>query len=485
MESTYTSTEARRKLKASTSTFKRLVDSGKIRKITPPNKKQGMYLKEDVDKIAKEMQPFAQTATRKGKKLTTTVDWQKISDLPAILKLDLEVYHETIVGDIGLYISWERKNPKITLISFESGNRENILAYLSLVPLPEQVIVSILSGEREELSISPDEIETYDRKGGYTLLAESAVTHPHHPEQLTHVLREALRFWCDQYPDRYIEKIYAQAATQAGDILVRKLFFSPLYDLSDDAYVLDLRRPGIAQPIRVFQECLQHKEENQSNKLSFLNERAASNFRRAMKQDIPTCVELSKKTFPTLHQGIASAETRLAWMERNPDICYVSAFKDKIVGYTTILPLEQEKIERILRNEDFVKDIKPEEIKPFDKKTPVDIYIMTMVTDPGLSRTEKRTYGSSMVRGLENVIIDLGKRSVPIKNLFARSDTPDGIRILRKMGFMEILSTTDMRNFVINVEESGIPLIQEYKEALAKSRQKTRELSTTPKTITS
>ncbi len=166
MEPLYTSTEARKKLKVSTSTFKRLVDSGKIRKVIPPNKKNGMYIKEDVDRIIEETLPFARNTGKK--KLNTTVDWQKISDLPAILKLDLEVYHEAIVGDINLYISWEMKNPKITLISYETNNRENILAYLSLVPLPEQVITSILRGDREELSISPDEIETYEHKGAYT-----------------------------------------------------------------------------------------------------------------------------------------------------------------------------------------------------------------------------------------------------------------------------------------------------------------------------
>ncbi len=466
MEPLYTSTEARKKLKVSTSTFKRLVDSGKIRKVIPPNKKNGMYIKEDVDRVIEETLPFTQN-TGKQKRLSTTVDWQKISDLPAILKLDLEVYHEAIVGDINLYISWEMKNPKITLISYETNNRENILAYLSLVPLPEQVIMSILRGEREELSIHPDEVETYERKGAYTLLAESIVTHPDHPEQLNHLLREALYFWCDQYPDRYIEKIYAQAATDDGDMLIRKLFFSPLYNLADNAYVLDLRKPGIAKPIRVFQDCLQQKKESQRDKLSFLKDREVSNFKRATKQDIPFCVELSKKTFPNLSQGIASAQTRIAWMERNPDICYVSKYQGKVVGYTTILPLEQDKIERILSNEDFVKDIKPEEIKPFDSKTPVDIYIMTMVTDPNLSRVQKRTFGANMVRKLEEVILGLGKRGVSINNLYARSDTPDGVRILRKMGFMEIPSVTSLRNFVINVEESGVPLIQEYKVLLA------------------
>jgi hypothetical protein len=267
MESLYSSTEARNKLNMSTSTFKRNVDSGKIRKITPPNKKQGKYLKEDVDKLAKEMKPFAYVTNhrkapgRKKKILTTSVDWQKISDLPAVLKLDLEVYHEKFVGDINLYIAWEKKNPKITLISFESTNRENILAYLSIIPLPEEVILSILKGERGEHSIRPEEIETYKRKGGYALLAESAVTHPEHPEQLNHILRAALDFWCEQYPERYIEKIYAQAASEQGDILIRKLFFSPLYNIADNAYVLDLRRPGISILIRRFQQALTEKQE--------------------------------------------------------------------------------------------------------------------------------------------------------------------------------------------------------------------------------
>jgi hypothetical protein len=272
MEQLYTSSEARSRLNASTSTFKRLIDSGKIRKITPPNRKQGMYVKEDVDKIAEEMRPFTNSMSRKGpqrgkkKELATTVDWQKISDLPAILKLDLKVYQENIVGDVGLYISWEKKNPKITLLSFESDNREHVLAYISLVPLPEQVILSILKGERPELSIHADEVETYERKGGYTLLAESVVIDPDYPEQLNIVLREVLTFWCKQYPERYIEKIYADAATENGDKLARKLYFSPLYNLSDTAYVLDLRKPGIAKAVKTFQECLKERENQLKDK---------------------------------------------------------------------------------------------------------------------------------------------------------------------------------------------------------------------------
>src|SRR6266699_5594139 len=131
---------------------------------------------------------------------------------------------------------------------------------MSLVPLPEQIILSILKGERPELSIHADEVETYERKGGYTLLAESVVIDPDHLEQLNNILRAVLNYWCQQYPERYIEKIYADAATDHGDMLARKLYFSPLYYISDTAYVLDLRKPGISKVVRNFQECLKQKE---------------------------------------------------------------------------------------------------------------------------------------------------------------------------------------------------------------------------------
>jgi len=267
MEDVYTSGEARKILGVSTSTFKTYVDNGRIRKITPPGKTQGFYVKEDVDKLARERAPFLQMekSVKRGKRekagpIKTDVDWMKPSDLPAILKLDYVVYQEDIVGDIGLYVSWYKKNPKITLLAFERGNRDNVLAYISLVPLPEQAILSILKEDRSELTISPNEVEPYDRPGGYTLLAESVVTHPEHPEQLYHVIQSALEFWYEQYPEKYIEKIYAQAFSDEGDILIRKLYFSPLYNLSDRAYVLDLNKRGASKLIRSFQESLEQKE---------------------------------------------------------------------------------------------------------------------------------------------------------------------------------------------------------------------------------
>src|SRR5205807_1143699 len=82
-----------------------------------------------------------------------------------------------------------KKNPHLTFTAFDASDRSKVLAYISLIPLSEEVIFQILRGEREETSITPDEIETYDREGEYTLLAEGVVAHPEHPEMISTALR--------------------------------------------------------------------------------------------------------------------------------------------------------------------------------------------------------------------------------------------------------------------------------------------------------
>ncbi len=253
----------------SANTFYRHAREGKIRKTLPELRERGaLYNESDIKGIIRKKIGSSESGKTHGEErqqVATEVAWQKISDLPAVLKLDLQVYKDNLVGDIGLYISWAKKNTKITLLSFESGNRDTVLAYISLVPLHEKVILSVLKGERKEISIHPDEVESYERKGEYTLLAESIVIHPDHPEQLNKVLGAVLDYWCQQYPDRYIKKIYADATSEHGDILIRKLFFSPLYDVSDTAYVLDLRKPGISRVVKRFQECLEAKSREHDN----------------------------------------------------------------------------------------------------------------------------------------------------------------------------------------------------------------------------
>ena len=44
---------------------------------------------------------------------------------------------------------------------------------------------------------------------------------------------------------------------------------------------------------------------------------------------------------------------------------------------------------------------------------------------------------------------------------------PDGIRIMKGIGFTEIEPLTpERRTFIINIKESGIPFVLKYKQAL-------------------
>lgn len=233
------------------------VKSGQIAKEPKSPKRNARYSVADILKI-KEM-----LASKKRTKKATEVmvDWIGVDDVLTSLQLDYRVYgSEVFLADLSYYAERVRKNPHVALAVFESPKRDRILAYISLLPLPEQTILEILRGDRHETAISTQEIETYERKGGYTLLAESVVTDPKHPEQLNTLLHHLMSYWCEQYPDRYIKKIYAQAESEQGDILIQKLFLAPLENLASNAYVLNLTRPGASRFIRRFQECIRQKQ---------------------------------------------------------------------------------------------------------------------------------------------------------------------------------------------------------------------------------
>ena len=130
---------------------------------------------------------------------------------------------------------------------------------MSVAASASTVILQILSNQREETSIEADEIETYDQPGGYILLANSAAIHPDRPDLLHRLLRHIMSYWLEQYPDRYIKKIYAQAVSAPGEMLVQHLFMTPRPDLAYNAYELDIARPSASKIIRNFKQQLEQK----------------------------------------------------------------------------------------------------------------------------------------------------------------------------------------------------------------------------------
>lgn len=241
------------------------VRTGQIRRDPSVKTRPTRYNTQDILAIREKRQQRRQKQSGKSRKTPTrpaigVIDWVHLNDMPNILKLVFAVFGEDYPGGIDRSIAWLRRNPQLTLAAFVAQDRTEVLAYLTLLPLPEEVILEMLRQGQRPATIQAEKIETYERTGTYVLFAESIVAHPKHPEQITLLLRHWMRFWCDRYPERQVEKIYAQATNQQSDILIQKLFFAPRYDLAENAFVLDLRRPGASQLVRRFQQCLVSKQ---------------------------------------------------------------------------------------------------------------------------------------------------------------------------------------------------------------------------------
>ncbi|HLG65483.1 MAG TPA: hypothetical protein VKY19_26370 [Ktedonosporobacter sp.] len=99
MQNLYTASEARKKLGGiAGESLKRLVANGQIRKVLPPgHTKRGLYVKEDVDKLAAAMEQFMEiySLTEKKEK-PELVQAQSEEDIEATIKIDRQYFGDQI-----------------------------------------------------------------------------------------------------------------------------------------------------------------------------------------------------------------------------------------------------------------------------------------------------------------------------------------------------------------------------------------------------
>jgi hypothetical protein len=187
------------------------------------------------------------------------------------------------------------------------------------------------------------------------------------------------------------------------------------------------------------------------------------------REDMPEVARLLMELFG----GEDSTERRLSWLGKNPEIAFLLRSKGQIVGCVFVLPLTSHKIEAILSDPQphSTSTITPDDIQAIVPGEPVYFYVVSMGVKPGVTDVAKRTRGEILIRGLLRYLLDLGKRGVPVKLIATRTASRDGVNLLRRAGFTEIETNTLARNFIIEVERSGLPFIMRYKRALTEGKQ--------------
>lgn len=184
-------------------------------------------------------------------------------------------------------------------------------------------------------------------------------------------------------------------------------------------------------------------------------------FVNAAPEDVDESSQLVYELFGTY----PNVSRRTGWVMRNPDVCSLVKAAGKIQGVSFELPLSMEKIETILDSK-ITPNIYPEEVQVYEPGQHYTMYIMGLGVRPSASRRDRRLWAARLISGIMHKIVDLGKRGVIIDSIWSRSDTREGIRTLKGIGFTEVEPRAGYRVFKIDVPMSGIPIILDYKSAL-------------------
>jgi hypothetical protein len=217
-----------------------------------------LYEIESIDTVKKFLLNEEQKKKYDGKII---IDFTKPEDLISGIKLAQQLYNlDVAITDANVYQSWRKTGNQYLSIAAFSEDRSERFASIKLIPLiNEQIAIDILSGKRSEDSIQPEEIRDYNEPGPYIIFVEDAMALPEYPYLLNTILHRWMEFWVEQYPERYIKKIYTLAVSESGFKMVQHFFMTPRYDLAPNAYVLDMAYPSASKIISAFKEKLEQK----------------------------------------------------------------------------------------------------------------------------------------------------------------------------------------------------------------------------------
>ena len=195
-------------------------------------------------------------------------DWCKIEDLPYIYALDCQLYGIENSAPPTTTLKWVRKNNATIRMIYNVKNRKDIWGTLTLLPMREETIFKILRGEMVEAELESEDILEYELGIEYSCYIASFSILPDKRNFVPTLIKSVIDYWCE-HPEIYVHKLYAFALGAYNNLdkendglrMIRKLFFSPRYDIAENAWELDLEHYNPSPIIQDFQECIRSKRE--------------------------------------------------------------------------------------------------------------------------------------------------------------------------------------------------------------------------------
>jgi len=249
--------EAIEALKMPPATFYRFVKEGKIKKHFPtPISKHGMYEAREIAHLS------SQIKRESDLKEAGATDWIKSFDVGNMYNLEYSVYGDE-TGNPAIVRKWYEHNPYICRVLYNKADRRDFWGAINMLPLGDETIFKLLRGEIKDTDLNPQkDILTFDKPGAYNFYIASVIVDKTKKQHFLLLVNSLFNFWCEQAPERTIGKIYGRVVSEYGEMMVKKLFFSPLWDISDTAYMLDMNRPNPSRVVQTFQYCVKSRTED-------------------------------------------------------------------------------------------------------------------------------------------------------------------------------------------------------------------------------
>ena len=140
----YTRSEAILKLGLPKSTFHDYVTTGRIKKIVPPGKREGYYLKKEIDALANATHLFLLQYTSEP----TTFSLAKDEDIEGIYQVAESLWGKNGTTPIELRKSWYKVNP---LMDYVVKKQDIVVGYLSVTPLSEEALKLTLCRKKKRV----------------------------------------------------------------------------------------------------------------------------------------------------------------------------------------------------------------------------------------------------------------------------------------------------------------------------------------------
>jgi hypothetical protein len=247
MKSYYTAREAIRKLHLPNSTFHYLARNGEIPKIILPLRKQAVYPKSEIDRLAKERQQMLSEFEISQERFSFVVPDRQ--DLEQLIEIEQACYPEETIIPAETIVRRLTYNPE-NIHVLKDDKTGSVLGSITMSPIKEATLKKLIDLEIDETQVPVEDYLPFTAGKLLDCYIVSITTKPSLAEKYYagKLLVATLNFLTELL-DRGVtlRRIYTVATTQEGERLVNNLQFSSLntkwsgeYEEFRHSYVLDM-----------------------------------------------------------------------------------------------------------------------------------------------------------------------------------------------------------------------------------------------------